>query len=71
MYCTACGSEIDPQGKCPRCLQFAGAASPSVPQGDAFFPPFEDRFVLAEEISDTPEFKILHYQHRSLKATAE
>jgi len=39
MYCTACGSEIDPQGKCPRCLQFAGAASPSVPQGDAFFPP--------------------------------
>lgn len=39
MYCTACGSEIDPQGKCPRCLPFAGAASPSVPQGDAFFPP--------------------------------
>jgi len=25
----------------------------------------------AEEIRDTPEFKILHYQHRSLKATAE
>ena len=39
MYCTACGSKIDPQGKCPRCSQFAGAASPSVPQGDAFFPP--------------------------------
>ena len=34
--------------------------------GDAFFPPFEDRFVLAEEIRDTPEFKILHYRHRSL-----
>ena len=30
--------------------------------GDAFFPPFEDKFQLAEEIRDTPEFKILHYQ---------
>ncbi|MCU0784014.1 MAG: dihydrofolate reductase [Verrucomicrobia bacterium] len=35
-------------------------------EGDAFFPPFEDRFELAEEIHDTPEFKILHYRNRSL-----
>ena len=35
-------------------------------EGDAFFPPFEDRFVRVEEIQDTPEFKILHYRHRSL-----
>jgi dihydrofolate reductase len=35
-------------------------------EGDAFFPPFEDRFELAEEIRDTPEFKILHYRNRSL-----
>jgi dihydrofolate reductase len=34
--------------------------------GDAFFPPFEDRFVLVEEVRATPEFKILHYRHRSL-----
>jgi dihydrofolate reductase len=33
-------------------------------EGDAFFPPFEDRFELAEEIRDTPEFKILHYRRR-------
>ena len=33
-------------------------------EGDAFFPPFEDQFVLAEEIRDTPDFKILHYHHR-------
>jgi dihydrofolate reductase len=33
--------------------------------GDAFFPPFEDQFELAEEIRDTPEFKILHYRHRA------
>lgn len=35
-------------------------------EGDAFFPPFEDRFELTEEIRDTPEFKILHYRNRSL-----
>ena len=33
-------------------------------EGDAFFPKFEDRFELAEEIRDTPEFKILRYQAR-------
>lgn len=32
--------------------------------GDAFFPKFEDRFELTEEIRDTPEFKILHYRAR-------
>ena len=32
--------------------------------GDTFFPPFEDQFELAEEIRDTPEFKILHYRKR-------
>ena len=31
-----------------------------------FFPPFEDKFVLVDEIRDTPEFKILHYRHKSL-----
>ena len=35
-------------------------------RGDAFFPPFEDKFELAEEIRDEPEFKILHYRHKSL-----
>lgn len=34
-------------------------------EGDAFFPPFEDRFVLHEEIFDGPDFKILHYRNRS------
>jgi dihydrofolate reductase len=33
-------------------------------EGDAFFPAFEDRFELAEELRDTPEFKILHYRQR-------
>jgi len=39
--------------------------------GDAFFPPFEDRFELLEELRDTPDFKILHYRHRSLTAESE
>jgi dihydrofolate reductase len=34
-------------------------------EGDAFFPAFEDKFELAEEIRDTPEFKILHYRRKS------
>jgi hypothetical protein len=37
-------------------------------EGDAFFPPFENKFTAVEEIRDTPEFKILHYQHRNLKS---
>jgi dihydrofolate reductase len=32
--------------------------------GDTFFPAFEDRFEMAEELRDTPEFKILHYRQR-------
>jgi dihydrofolate reductase len=33
-------------------------------EGDAFFPAFEDRFELAEEIRDTLEFKILRYRQK-------
>lgn len=36
-------------------------------EGDTFFPPFEDRLELAEEIRDTPDFKILHYRNRGLE----
>ena len=39
-------------------------------EGDTFFPVFEDRFVLAREIRETPEFKILHYRHKTLAASA-
>ena len=37
-----------------------------VVEGDAFFPPFEDRFELVEEILDSPDFKTLHYRNRTL-----
>jgi len=31
-------------------------------EGDAFFPAFEDRFKLVEQISENADFKILHYR---------
>ena len=34
-------------------------------EGDAFFPKFEDRFDLVEQIADNPEFKILHYRAKA------
>ena len=37
-----------------------------VADGDAFFPAFEDKFDLVATLRDEPEFKILHYRHRSL-----
>jgi dihydrofolate reductase len=41
-------------------------------EGDAVFPPFEDKFDLVGTIREEPEFKILHYRHRSLfSLTAE
>ncbi len=34
-------------------------------EGDAYFPPFEDRFELVTELHECPDFKILHYRNRS------
>jgi dihydrofolate reductase len=31
--------------------------------GDAFFPPFEDRFVMSGQILDSAEFSITHYRN--------
>ncbi len=33
-------------------------------EGDAFFPPFEAEFELAETLRDTPEFTIRHYRRK-------
>ena len=33
-------------------------------EGDTFFPPFEERFELAEQVFEHPEFRILHYRAR-------
>jgi dihydrofolate reductase len=34
-------------------------------EGDAFFPRFEDQFVLKEKIAENPEFEIRHYVNNS------
>lgn len=34
-------------------------------EGDTFFPPFEHRFELVEQIADRPEFTILRYRNRA------
>ena len=47
----------------PLCTDLYLTLVKRVVEGDAFFPPFEDRFELTEEILDCPDFKILHYRH--------
>jgi dihydrofolate reductase len=60
------GAEIYAQ-VLPRCSDlYLTLVKREIQNGDAFFPSFEDKFVLVEEIRDTPEFKILHYRHKSL-----
>jgi len=51
----------------PRCSDlYLTLVKRDVEGGDAFFPPFEDKFDLVEELRDSPEFKILHYRRKSL-----
>jgi dihydrofolate reductase len=60
------GAEIYAQAL-PRCSDlYLTLVKREIEGGDAFFPPFEDRFVAVEEIRNTPEFKITHYRHKSL-----
>ena len=50
----------------PLCSELYLTLIKRVVEGDTFFPPFEDRFELVEEICNYPEFKILHYRRRSV-----
>lgn len=34
--------------------------------GDVFFPVFEDRFVSAGQIMETPDFEVIHYKNRAI-----
>ena len=60
-----CGGAQVYQQALPLCSDLYLTLVKRVVEGDTFFPPFEDRFQLAEEIQDRSEFKILHYQQRS------
>ena len=50
----------------PLCAELYLTLVKRVVAGDAFFPPFEDQFVLAEEICDGPEFAIRHYRRSAV-----
>ena len=53
----------------PRCAElFLTVVKRSVP-GDVLFPAFEDRFVLTRQILDCADFRILHYQNRTIPAS--
>jgi dihydrofolate reductase len=62
-----CGGAEIYQQALPLCSDlYLTVVKREVEGGDAFFPPFEDKFDLFATIRDEPEFKILHYRHRSL-----
>ena len=61
-----CGGAQIYEQALPRCSDLYLTLVKREVAGDTFLPPFEEKFVLAEEIRDEPEFKILHYRHKSL-----
>lgn len=57
------GAEIYAQAL-PRCSDLYLTLVLREVEGDAFFPPFEKDFSLAETIAENADFKILHYRRR-------
>jgi dihydrofolate reductase len=60
-----CGGAQIYQQALPLCSDLFLTLVNRVVEGDTFFPPFEDQFVLVEEIFNGPEFKILHYRRKA------
>lgn len=58
------GAEIYAQAL-PWCSDLYLTLVNRIVSGEAFFPPFEDHFELAEELFTTEEFRILHYRARA------
>ncbi len=58
------GAQVYAQGLA-RCTDLYLTLVKRVVEGDVFFPPFEDRFALAEEILDCADFSILRYRNTS------
>ena len=59
-----CGGAQLYQQALPLCSDLYLTLVQRVVEGDTVFPPFEDQFDLAEEVLDSPGFKILHYRRR-------
>ncbi|MDB6152301.1 MAG: Dihydrofolate reductase [Chthoniobacteraceae bacterium] len=60
------GAEIYAQ-LLPRCTDLYLSVVQREVEGDAFFPPFEDRFELIGTILEHPDFKVLHYRNPDVK----
>lgn len=58
------GAEIYAQ-TLPRCSDLYLTLVRRVVEGDAFFPPFEAQFEVAETVMENPEFRILHFRNKS------
>jgi dihydrofolate reductase len=61
-----CGGAQVYQEALPLCSDLYLTLVKRVVEGDTFFPPFEDTFDLAEEISEQADFKILRYRNRAM-----
>jgi dihydrofolate reductase len=62
-----CGGAQIYEQALPRCSDlYLTLVKRQVEGGDAFFPPFENKFELVATLRDDPQFSILHYRHKSL-----
>jgi len=59
-----CGGAQVYQQALPICSDLYLTLVQRVVEGDTYFPAFEDRFELIEQVLDHPDFKILHYRNR-------
>ena len=59
-----CGGAQVYEQALPLCSDLYLTLVKRVVDGDTFFPPFEDRFEIQEELLDCPDFKITHYRNR-------
>ncbi|MEO8426074.1 MAG: dihydrofolate reductase [Verrucomicrobiota bacterium] len=59
-----CGGAQVYEQALPLCSDLYLTLVKRVVEGDTFFPPFEDRFEIQEELFDCPDFKITHYRNR-------
>jgi hypothetical protein len=62
-----CGGAQIYEQTLPRCSDLYLTLVNREVEGDAFFPPFEDKFELIETVREFPDFKILHYQRKSAR----
>jgi dihydrofolate reductase len=58
-----CGGAQIYEKALPHCSDLYLTLVKRVVDGDTFFPAFEERFEIVEEIMDCPEFNILHYRN--------